>query len=63
MKQINKLAVMAIGLVLVGCVNADKTKTPPITAKTGQDLDNLETTLSQADGKAVLIREWLKSQN
>jgi hypothetical protein len=62
MKYINKLAAITIGLFLVGCAHTDKAKTPPITAQTGQDLDNLGSKLSQADDKAVILAEWLKAQ-
>ena len=62
MKHVNKLAAIVAVSFLVGCAHTDKVKTPPVTAQTGQDLDNLGATLSQADGKAVILAEWLKAQ-
>jgi outer membrane murein-binding lipoprotein Lpp len=63
MEKINKLAIVLGVILIAGCANPQVKTQPPITATTNKDLDNLGSTLSQADGKAVILREWLKGQN
>jgi uncharacterized lipoprotein YajG len=56
------LAVCAL-VLLAGCQTPQKAKTPPITSKVSENLNNLDQELSRADGKAVLIQKWLEANN
>jgi hypothetical protein len=56
----NKHILLLCALVLTGCAGAVPKKTQ-VTQKTSDDLSSLGSTLSKAEGKAVILRTWLEA--